>query len=450
MNPNEAGGRTSQPQESMDDVVKDMRSASTLTLLNCARDIVAEKLADSVILGDTAMDERVPKLDIRDLRVGRVVGRGGFCVVFEIKSFGSAMSIGTRQSSSGGMSLSRMANPFRSSRSRADRDSSTAGASLGTASDWLSNVSGHNREESSNIVETGGAFQPIDRSKKYVVKRLSTENTDKITFLKGTVDLAMEAKFLAALNHINVIKMYGVSSDGPFSEGFFIVLERMDETLTKRIKKWMDIDRQCKGITGVFTGSKRKLKELQTERMLSAFEVAKGTSHLHDKKIIFRDLKPDNIGYNSNGVLKLFDFGLARELSESDRLENGTYKMTGFTGALRYMAPEVGLHRPYNLKADVYSWSMLLWYMLALEPPFGIYSQGMIEERVFRRGYRPKLFSSWSSRVAAVMKQSWNPDHRARPTMHEVASVIRTELAEINPRFAVLMETSNDLGVLPE
>jgi serine/threonine protein kinase len=329
-NPNEGEG----DNETMAAVVNDMRSASTAMLLDTARDIVAEKVINSSLLGDTALEERIPKLDIRDLRLGRVIGRGGFCIVHEIKSFGSAMSIGTRESS-GNISLSRMANPFRSSHSRGDRDASTAGGSVGTGSDWLSNASGHNREEA-QFVDGGGAFRPIDRSKKYVVKRLCMENMDKITFLKGTVDLAMETRFLAALNHINVIKMYGASSDGPFSEGYFIVLERMDETLTKRIKKWMDINRQCKGITGVFAGSRRKLKELETERMLSAFEIAKGTTHLHDKKIIFRDLKPDNIGYNSNGVLKLFDFGLARELKDSERLENDTYKMTGFTGALRY------------------------------------------------------------------------------------------------------------------
>lgn len=36
------------------------------------------------------------------------------------------------------------------------------------------------------------------------------------------------------------------------------------------------------------------------------------------------------------------------------------------------MAPEVGLGLPYNLKADVYSWSMLMWYILALEPPVSL------------------------------------------------------------------------------
>jgi len=324
-------------EQNMADLVKSMRSASNETLLKTAKDIVSEKVASSSFLNDPALEERIPKLDIRDLKLGRVIGRGGFCTVVEIKSFGSAMSLGTRDTD-GGVSLSRMIrNPFRSSRPVPGEGldiASTAIGSLGTGSDWMSNVSGHFREEA-QIVDTNGV-RPIDKSKKYVVKRFWTQNTDKITFLKGTVDLAMEARFLAALNHTNVIKIYGVSVDGPFAEGFFLVLERMDETLTKRIKKWADIDRQCKGITGVFGSSKRKLKELEMERMLSAFEIAKGTDHLHEKGIIFRDLKPDNIGYNSNGVLKLFDFGLARELQESEKLEDGTYKMTGFTGALRY------------------------------------------------------------------------------------------------------------------
>jgi serine/threonine protein kinase len=255
--------------------------------------------------------------------------------VHEVRSFGSAMSIGTQPSSSR-ESISRMIhNPFSLRTGHLDgRDSSTV-HSLGNDSDRISNISGCARDDDV-IVDTGMDFPPFDKGKKFVVKRLDNECMDKIMFLKGAVDLAMEARFLAALNHINIIKLYGVSSDGPFADNFFLVLERMEETLTKRIKKWMDIERQCHGITGVFTGSKRKMRELSSEQMLSAFEIAKGTNHLHDKKIIFRDLKPDNCGFNSSGVLKLFDFGLARELRDSERMNDGTYKMTGFTGAIRY------------------------------------------------------------------------------------------------------------------
>lgn len=106
------------------------------------------------------------------------------------------------------------------------------------------------------------------------------------------------------------------------------------------------------------------------------------------------------------------------------------------------MAPEVGLEQPYNLKADVYSWTMILWYMLALEPPFGLYTKSMIEERVFRKGYRPKIFHAWSSRIASVMNQSWATDHRERPTMKELTTVMRAELSDVNPRFAALIDHS--------
>ena len=52
--------------------------------------------------------------------------------------------------------------------------------------------------------------------------------------------------------------------------------------------------------------------------------------------------------------------------------EDGLYRMTKLTGGIRYMSPEVGLGLPYNLKADVYSWSMLMWYIMALEPPVSL------------------------------------------------------------------------------
>lgn len=62
--------------------------------------------------------------------------------------------------------------------------------------------------------------------------------------------------------------------------------------------------------------------------------------------IIYRDLKPDNIGFDVRGDVKLFDFGLSRELPER-KLDDGTYHMTGDTGSPRYMAPE-GKKRRYT------------------------------------------------------------------------------------------------------
>lgn len=65
-----------------------------------------------------------------------------------------------------------------------------------------------------------------------------------------------------------------------------------------------------------------------------------------------RDLKPDNLGFNSNNELKLFDFGLAKRLTPEIATDNDLYLLTGNTGSLRYMAPEVR------------SWNTGLWMVL--------------------------------------------------------------------------------------
>ena len=57
-------------------------------------------------------------------------------------------------------------------------------------------------------------------------------------------------------------------------------------------------------------------------------------------RIIYRDLKPDNIGFDVRGDVKIFDLGLAREVDMRKKLEDGTFHLTGDTGSLRYMAPE--------------------------------------------------------------------------------------------------------------
>ena len=80
-----------------------------------------------------------------------------------------------------------------------------------------------------------------------------------------------------------------------------------------------------------------------------AKDLADGLDYCHntmdrDAMIIHRDLKPENLGLSADGRLKLFDFGLCRCVQKRTS-ENDAYEMTGNTGSLRYMAPEVVLNR---------------------------------------------------------------------------------------------------------
>jgi serine/threonine protein kinase len=457
-------------------VMDDLRNAPTDVLLLIAQDVVQQKVAKSSLFQElgSGPETRVPLFDMELITLGRVLGRGGFCVVREIEkikqhkgssrslagSFASSLSKSTMKSSSLfkrlGRSFQRKStgvnrgNNSKTSHSTGAAHAMQEGGGGGstqmheTGSDIASEDLGMDQDVQIDIGLSQDLMTPSSapytrrrRRPRYVVKRVALElkHSDKITFLKGTVDLAMEAKFLSALgDHAHIIELCGVARDGPFKEGYFIVLEKMTEILTRRIKKWMDIDRTCKGITGVFTGSKRKIQELLVVRLEAARDIASAAAHLHKNNVIFRDLKADNVGFDANGILKLFDFGLPKELQDDERIEESNvvlYRMTRMTGSIRYMAPEVGLGLPYNLSADVYSWAMLFWYMLALEPPFGMYTEKMIEERVFRLGHRPTIFDSWSDRVATLLRRSWDQDLSVRLSFDAIQRDLQTELGEI-------------------
>ncbi len=59
---------------------------------------------------------------------------------------------------------------------------------------------------------------------------------------------------------------------------------------------------------------------------------------IHHFRIIYRDLKPENIGFDVRGDLKIFDFGLSKEVRNPDA--DGNYALTGYAGSPIYMAPE--------------------------------------------------------------------------------------------------------------
>eukprot|EP00980_Cylindrotheca_fusiformis_P012372 scaffold3036_cov117-Cylindrotheca_fusiformis.AAC.11 len=402
-------GSYSQPDFSLE-----IQHASKDDLKRTAALVVEEQAADSSVF-DSALEARIPKFDLRELRLGRTLGRGGFCIVTEIEK----VKISDREGTEGNGSIfGRLKKP------RSSLDESTG---KGDDAERKSNASLQSEVLTRSSIAKLSRKKSRKKGGRFALKRVSSElaSSDKVQYLKGLVDLSTEAKFLCAVDHPTIIRIFGVSNNG-FSH--FIMLDKLQETLSTRLKTWMKVDRQCKGITGIFTGSKMKRATLNEERLRAAYDIASGLDYLHSRNVIYRDLKPDNVGFDYNGNTKIFDFGLAKELMESQRTEGGLYKMTGFTGAVRYMAPEVGLGIPYNLSVDVYSWSMIMWFIMALEPPFGFYTEDMIVDRVFKRGSRPAIFDSWSKAIGNVMKRAWDSNVPERPAFSEICSTLRSEM----------------------
>lgn len=159
--------------------------------------------------------------------------------------------------------------------------------------------------------------------------------------------------------------------------------------------------------------------------------------------IVYRDLKPDNIGFDIRGDVKIFDFGLARQLP-AEKLDDGVYNMTGDTGSPPYIAPEVSLGHPYNLTADVYSFGILLHQICSLEMPFEGFTVKMFDKMVIRGGSRPKCDPKWPPRVHSLIQNCWSANISNRPSMQTVMETLREDLYEHTGK--VMKEDGNDVS----
>ena len=185
-------------------------------------------------------------------------------------------------------------------------------------------------------------YRESSNSRRYAVKFLSTETLqDEDRFCTGAADLVVEAKFLASLSHPHIVKLRGMAAAGTSGfasqkeQGYFLVLDRLQCTLDDRLEEW----KRSSSKSSTRKGGKNN-KHFLADRLHVAFDVASALQYLHDHHIIYRDLKPDNIGFDIRGDVKLFDFGLAKELDDSMKSCEEFYELSGNTGSLRYMAPE--------------------------------------------------------------------------------------------------------------
>lgn len=92
------------------------------------------------------------------------------------------------------------------------------------------------------------------------------------------------------------------------------------------------------------------------------------------------------------------------------------------------MAPEVALARPCNETTDVYSYGLLLYQILALEPPFYGLTVKSFPKLVHEKGARPVVDPKWPVELSSLMKRCWSPTIRDRPSMTEVANTVSKEI----------------------
>lgn len=93
------------------------------------------------------------------------------------------------------------------------------------------------------------------------------------------------------------------------------------------------------------------------------------------------------------------------------------------------MAPEVVLCKEYGLSADVYSYAILFWQVMALEMPFAKYNFDQHFSKVVLKGERPKRLSFLSPMISQLLEECWSADRTARPAFKRINETLKGELA---------------------
>ena len=152
-----------------------------------------------------------------------------------------------------------------------------------------------------------------------------------------------ESKAIAVLSHPNIVKVFDVSFGDLIQ---YIVMEYIDGITLKEL-----IEKQ---------GSLR-----WKDAVYFTIQILKGLQHAHDKGIVHRDVKPQNIMVLSDGTIKVTDFGIARFARSEQRTITDKA-----IGSVHYISPEQARGEMTDEKADIYSVGVMLYEMLTGQLPF--------------------------------------------------------------------------------
>lgn len=216
--------------------------------------------------------------------------------------------------------------------------------------------------EINNLPFANGSFSTVHdcvwRGGNVAIKK---PRYNKITNL---AEFLREIEVWSTIRHPNLVQFMGASFDES-KEEIYIIMEKINGHNLK----------QCIGKLNL------NKKYVLINQLIALFKFL----HNCNPPIIYRDLKPENILIDNNNNIKLSDFGLSKHyITDGDGdgegdCNNDNYLMTPQTGTLRYMAPEVFFNRPYNLKVDIYSLGLIIYFIITNENPFNSYSKKDIE-----------------------------------------------------------------------
>lgn len=256
----------------------------------------------------------------------------------------------------------------------------------------------------------------LDRKVAIKVLRGDLSNDEK--FIRR---FRREALSVSNLSHPNIVEVYDVGEE---EENYYIVMEYIEgKTLKQLLQK-----------RGALT---------LTEVIDIMSQLTDGLSHAHEAYIIHRDIKPQNIMIEDNGLVKITDFGIAMALNSTQLTQTNSVM-----GSVHYLPPEQANGKGSTVKSDIYSLGILMYELLTGSVPFKgdnaveIALKHMKEKIPSIRKQNPTIPQSIENIVLKATAK--NPKNRY-DTVREMYNDLQTAMERDNEKRLVYEYPENDL-----
>lgn len=254
-----------------------------------------------------------------------------------------------------------------------------------------------------------------------------------------------ELSIMSLVQHPNLLRCYGGFSDTRNDE-YFLVMDLMSTDVHAALHASTPLPaparsstsspppqprRESRSVLKVsgpapVAGGKRLWNMGYAQILKLALQTARGMEYLHDCNLIHRDLKSVNLLMDHDFNAKVCDFGLSRILAPKHQ------NMTGNVGTVSWIAPEVFEKQPYDTKADVYSFGIVMWELYVKQIPFQDLNTFEIPIAVIK-GDRPAIPKDCPKEYAKLMQLCWHKKPSKRPTFQKIVKT--------------LMKLSKDIGL---